>query len=77
MVGTLFHGTRVPLQKWFLAVGLFMREEKDPTVRELASVLKVNKTTANGMTARIRGALIEEISLLVAVSVEVMKGDNG
>jgi transposase-like protein len=75
-VGTLFHGTRIPLQKWFLAVGLFMREERDPSVRELAAILKVNKTTANGMSTRIRSALMTELSLLLAVSGEVLKGNH-
>jgi transposase-like protein len=75
-VGTLFHGTRLPLQKWFLAVGLFMQERKDPSVRELANVLRVNKTTANQISKRVREALIGEMSLLLAVADQVMKGTN-
>src|SRR5688572_9366207 len=46
---TVFHGARLPLQKWFLAVGLMMRSKDDPSVRELAVHLEVNKATANMM----------------------------
>jgi transposase-like protein len=31
-VGTIFHGTHVPLQKWFLLISLMQNAKKTPTV---------------------------------------------
>src|SRR5687768_10750004 len=33
---SMFHGTRLPLQKWFLAIAWHLTEEKRLTARELA-----------------------------------------
>jgi transposase-like protein len=75
-VGTLFHGTRLPLQKWFLAINLILENQKDPSVRELATALEVNKNTASFVLRRIRSAFIPEINLLLAVATENMKGER-
>ena len=75
-VGTVLHGTRIPLQKWFLAIEVFTRDKADPSVRELAAILKVNKNTAYSICHRIRDALITDLSLMLAVSSEVMKGNH-
>jgi transposase-like protein len=72
---TLFHATRLPLQKWFLAVGLMMARE-EPTVRELAAILDVNKDTANHVSVKIRKAYFAELNLLLAVSTAVLKGNH-
>ena len=45
-VKTVFHRTHMPLQKWFLAISLILNPKSKITVRELASVLQVNKNTA-------------------------------
>jgi transposase-like protein len=55
-VKTLFHNTRIPLQKWFAAIEIFMQNEKLITVRKLAEVLDVNKDTAWTMLSRIKNA---------------------
>lgn len=70
-VGTLFHGTRLPLQKWFLSIGLMMRVEKDPSVRELAEIIGVDKNTANALAKRIRAARIKDFALLRQVADKV------
>ncbi len=56
MVGTLFHHTRLPLQKWFLAIHLV--SEKIPA-RELARSLGVNKNTACRVIREIKLAWLE------------------
>ncbi|MDA3938725.1 MAG: transposase [Spirochaetia bacterium] len=55
-VKTLFHNTRIPLQKWFAAIEIFMKSEKKISVRKLAETLDVNKDTAWTMLARIKKA---------------------
>ncbi len=58
-VKTLFHNTRVPLQKWFAAIEIFIQNEKPISVRKLAEALDVNKDTAWTMITRIKKAGIE------------------
>lgn len=55
-VKTLFHNTRIPLQKWFAAIEIFKQNEKLISVRKLAEALDVNKDTAWTMISRIKKA---------------------
>lgn len=70
-VGTLFHRTRVPLQKWFLSISLLMSEGKDPSVRTLAAIIGVDKNTANLVARRIREARAKEFNLLTQITEKV------
>ena len=63
-VGTLFHGTRVELAKWFQAIRLIIKSSNQPSVRQLAIEIGVNKNTAASMLRRIRNASIDELDLL-------------
>jgi transposase-like protein len=56
MVGTLFQHTRLPLQKWFVAIHLVA--EKMPAM-ELARSLGVNKNTACRVIREIKRAWLE------------------
>lgn len=58
-VGTIFHHTRLPLQKWFLAVCLILNAKKGIASRQLARDLKVNKDTAWRISMKIREAMYE------------------
>jgi len=58
-VGTIFHHTHLPLQKWFLAVSLILNAKKGIAARQLARDLEVNKNTAWYLAMRIRKAMIE------------------
>ncbi len=58
-VKTMFHNTRIPLQKWFAAIDLFIQNEKILSSRKLAEVLDINKDTAWTMIGRIREAKSE------------------
>jgi transposase-like protein len=55
-VKTLFHNTRIPLQKWFAAIEIFKQNGKIISVRKLAETLDVNKDTAWAMISRIKKA---------------------
>lgn len=56
-VGTIFHHTHLPLQKWFLAVALVMNAKKGLSARQLARDLDVNKNTGCRMAMQIRKAM--------------------
>ena len=45
-VGTIFHDTRLPLQKWFLAISLIMNAKKGIASRQLARDIQVTKEAA-------------------------------
>ncbi|MFO8101217.1 MAG: IS1595 family transposase, partial [Dehalococcoidia bacterium] len=58
-VGTIFHHTHLPLQKWFLAISLVLNAKKGISARQLARDLEVNKNTAWLLAMRIRKAMYE------------------
>lgn len=67
-VGTIFHDTRLPMQKWFLAISLILNAKKGISARQLARDLEVNKDTAWSMGMRIREALKDDGKLPVLCS---------
>jgi transposase-like protein len=58
-VGTIFHHTHLPLQKWLLAVSLVLNAKKGLSARQLARDLEVNKNTGWRMGMQIRKAMSE------------------
>jgi len=66
-VGTIFHKTKLDLQKWFLAIPLVLNTKKGISVRQLSVDIKVNKNTARFMLMRIRRALREQGKLLSGI----------
>jgi transposase-like protein len=63
-VNTLFHKTHVDLSKWFTAISLVLKSQKNITVLELAAKIQVNKNTASYMITRICKGMSEEPELL-------------
>lgn len=58
-VGTIFHHTHLPLQKWFLAVILILDAKEGISSRQLARDLNVNKDTAWRLAVKIREAMTD------------------
>lgn len=56
-VGTIFHHTHLPLQKWFLAVALVLNAKEGLSARQLGRALEVNKNTGWRMAMQIRKAM--------------------
>ena len=67
-VGTLFHKTHVPLQKWFKAIFLVQEPSSKTSVRKLAQAIEVNKDTAAQMLKRLREADLQQNRLLKAIT---------
>lgn len=63
-VGTIFHNTKLDLQKWFLGVSLMLNAKKGLSSRQLSRDLEVNKNTAWFMAMRIRKAMLDNGELL-------------
>lgn len=69
---TMFHGTRLPLQKWFLAIALLLTEEKQPTARALASQLEIDKNSAAFLLKRIREAERVHFELMLQITEKIV-----
>jgi transposase-like protein len=58
-VGTIFHKTHLPLQKWLLAISLILNAKKGLSARQLGRHLKINRNTAWRISMKIRDAMYE------------------
>jgi transposase-like protein len=70
-MGTIFHDSRLPLQKWFLAVSLILNANKGISSRQLARDLEVHVETAWSMGRRISKVVQQGESLLLKGIVEM------
>ena len=63
--GTIFQGTHVPLQKWFLVIALIMNAKKSLSSCQLARDLALNQKTAWYMQQRIRSEMANKQGLIL------------
>lgn len=68
--GTIFEKTRIPLQKWFLAIGILVNAKKSVSSCQLARDLDMNQKSAWYMQQRIRAAMLTEEGALLQGIVE-------
>jgi transposase-like protein len=73
-VGTLFHDSHLPLQKWFMAVALIVHAKKGMSAKQVQRHLEVNYRTAWYMGHRIRKAMASGEGLIGGGSAPKMKG---
>ncbi len=68
-VGTIFHHTHMPMQKWFLAIMLMLNARKGLSALQLSRDLRVNKNTAWRISMQIRKAMTqaEQRNLLTGI----------
>lgn len=66
-VGTIFHNTKLDLQKWFVAISLVLNAKKGISSRQLARDIEVTKDTAWRMQMQIRKAFVEYGDLLEGI----------
>jgi len=59
-VGTIFHRTHLPLQKWFLAISLILNAKKGISARQLARNLDVHRNTAWRISMKVREAMSQK-----------------
>lgn len=68
--GTLFHGTKIPLQKWFLAISLIANAKKSISSYQLQRDLSLNQKTAWFMQVRIRAEMATKGNTLLKGIIE-------
>lgn len=59
-VGTIFHGTHVPLRNWFLTVALMLNAKKSASSHQIARDLGMRQPTVWSMMQRIRVAMAND-----------------
>ena len=67
---TIFHGTRQPLQKWFLAISLMINAKKSLSSHQLARDLELNQMTAWAMMQKIRAEMATKGNTLLKGIIE-------
>lgn len=67
---TIFEKTRIPLQKWFLAIGIVVNAKKSVSSHQLARDLDMNQKSAWFMQQRIRAAMLTDEGELLQGIVE-------
>ena len=68
--GTMFQGTQIPLQKWFVAITLMMNAKKSLSSCQLARDLDLNQKTAWFMQQRIRAEMASQDSVILQGIIE-------
>lgn len=63
--GTVFHGTKIELQKWFLAISLVLNAKKGLSSYQLQRDLDLNQKTAWFILVRIRAEMLKKTNTLL------------
>ncbi len=69
-VGTIFHASKLPLSKWFLAIAQILAAKKGISSLQLSRTIDVNKNTAWYMQQRIRTAMKTDVILSGIIEVD-------
>ena len=65
--GTIFEKTKVPLQKWFLAIAIILNAKKSVSSYQLSRDLDLNQKTAWYLAMRVREAMVDNGDLLSGI----------
>lgn len=68
--GTVFHGTKIPLQKWFMAVALIMNAKKSLSSYQLSRDLDLKQKAAWYLITRIRAEMAKKGGALLQGIIE-------
>lgn len=59
-VGTIFHGTHVPLQNWFMVLALMLNAKKSASAYQIARDIGMRRATVWSMMHRVRVAMADD-----------------
>jgi transposase-like protein len=59
-VGTIFHGTHIPLRNWFLVIALMLNAKKSASSHQIARDLGMRQPTVWSMMHRVRVAMSDD-----------------
>ncbi len=64
LTGTIFKATRIPLQKWFLAISILLNAKKSVSSYQLSRDLRINQRSAYRMGMQIRKGMVDDSDFL-------------
>ena len=78
-VGTLFHNTKISLEKWYEAISYLVADRGELSGRELARKLGVNRNTGCRMALRIQSAMYhkDQRLMLLMIAERYLKTQEG
>lgn len=59
-VGTIFHGTHIPLRSWFLCIALMLNAKKSASAYQISRDLGIRRATVWSMMHRVRVAMAND-----------------
>ncbi len=77
LTGTMFHDTKLPLWKWFLAVMLMVEAKKGISANQVKRTIGVSYKTAWYLTHRIRAAMAQVAKPKLSGTVEIDETFHG
>ena len=63
--GTVFQGTQIPLQKWFMAIALILNAKKGISSYQMERDLDLNQRTAWFLLTRIRAEMVDKTNSIL------------
>ena len=71
VLGTVFHGTKIPLQKWFLAITIMANAKKSLSSCQLSRDINVTQQSSLYIMHRIRAEMASKNNILLQGVIEV------
>jgi len=70
-VKTIFHKTKIPLQKWFYVIFLKEKNQLSITLRELGLQIETTKDTANRLVNKVNNFYLPNIDLFKTITEKI------
>lgn len=74
-VKTIFHKTKIPLQKWFYIIHLKEKNDLSISVRELGEQIETTKDTANRIVNKVNNFYLPNTEMFKSINSKITKND--
>ncbi len=74
-VKTIFHKTKIPLQKWFYVIHLKEKNDLSISVRELGEQIETTKDTANRIVNKVNNFYLPNMEIFKSINDKITKNE--
>ncbi|MDB5278834.1 MAG: hypothetical protein JWR61_3789 [Ferruginibacter sp.] len=74
-VKTIFHKTKIPLQKWFYVIHLKEKNDLSISVRNLGEQIETTKDTANRIVNKVNNFYLLNLGLFKSINSKITKNE--
>jgi transposase-like protein len=74
-VKTIFHKTKIPLQKWFYIIHLKEENDLSVSVRELGEQIEITKDTANRIVNKVNNFYLPNKEIFKSINEKITKNE--